>query len=195
MSLSAVWSMLGVGLPSSLHSLCFVLHEILIPPFFFFFAKPKLISWSPVTPLSTVISQVTGFHCFCITSMLLSYVCLHVLLCVWVCLFWPPALVCSSPSVLRWLSASYWFLLCKATVSGTALICHCVRPTGSETVGPPRAVAAVLPRETKKTWTDLLHRRQTPNTTLTDMGLRLLTNNEENCVLTGIRSVWTTVFG
>ncbi|KAG7243884.1 hypothetical protein INR49_006039 [Caranx melampygus] len=84
------------------------------------------------------------------------------------------------------------------TVSGTALICHCVRPTGSETVGPPQAVAAVLPRATKKTWTDLPHRRQTPNTTSTDTELPLLTNNEEeNCILTGIHlcSVWTTVFG
>ncbi|XP_044052134.1 mediator of RNA polymerase II transcription subunit 22 isoform X1 [Siniperca chuatsi] len=62
------------------------------------------------------------------------------------------------------------FPLRKATVNGTALICHCVRPTADETVGPPQEAAAALPRVSERTWRDLLHRRQTPNTTSTDTG-------------------------
>lgn len=117
-------------------------------------------------------SWQSSFQCSCITSMLLSYVC--PLCVVWMCLFWPAALVCSSLSVLRWLFASHWFPLRKATVSGTALICRCATPTAGETVGPPRAAAAARHRATGRTWRDLLHRRQTPNTTSTDTGRRRL---------------------
>ncbi|XP_005457493.1 mediator of RNA polymerase II transcription subunit 22 isoform X1 [Oreochromis niloticus] len=62
------------------------------------------------------------------------------------------------------------FLLCKATVSGTALTCLCARPTGVETAGPPRTAATVLHTGNARTWTGLHRRRRTPSTTLTDMG-------------------------
>lgn len=104
---------------------------------------------------------------FSVTSTLLSSVRLS---CGWMCLFWPAALVCSSLSVLRWLFASYWFPLCKATVSGTALICRCTRRTAGRTVGPRQAAAAALRRATERTWRERLHRRQTASTTSTDTG-------------------------
>lgn len=162
--------MLGVGLPSSLHSLCFPNHQPLISPF----SSTSINRWSVIPLNSNQSINVVLFHvfqCFCITSVLLSTACFHVLFCVRTCLFWPAALVCSSLSVLRWFFASYWFPLCKATVSGTALICRCARPIAGKTVGPPQTAAAVLPRVTERTWTDLPHRRQTPNTTSMDTGL------------------------
>ena len=81
--------------------------------------------------------------------------------------------LCSSLSVLRWLFASYWFPLCKATVSGTALTCRCVRRTAGGTAGRPRAAAAAPPWGSGRTWRPPSHRRPTPSTTSTDTG-RLL---------------------
>lgn len=107
--------------------------------------------------------------------------CFHVaLLFVWVCLFWPAALVCSSLSALRWIFASkYGFLLCcKATVSGTALTCLCARPTASGTVGPLQTAAPVPPKTTERRPIGRRRGRQTPNITSTDTG-RLPRRNHE----------------
>ncbi|XP_041855109.1 mediator of RNA polymerase II transcription subunit 22 isoform X1 [Melanotaenia boesemani] len=63
------------------------------------------------------------------------------------------------------------FLLRKATVSGTALTCLCVRPTDNAKAGPLQTAAAVLTKMTERTQRDRPHRRQPPNTTPMDMGL------------------------
>lgn len=91
---------------------------------------------------------------------------------LWTSIFylWPFALVCFSPSALRWFFASCWFLLHKATVSGTATTCLCARPTAAGTAGPPETAAAVQRRTTERTWAGRRHRRQTPSITSTDMG-------------------------
>lgn len=97
-----------------------------------------------------------------------------VLSCAFQCAF-SDLLLLSAPVFLHCtdLFASYWFLVCKATVSGTALICHYVRPSGSETVGPLQAAVAALRRGTGKRWMGLLHRILTLNTPSTDTGLPL----------------------
>lgn len=86
-SLSPVWSMLGVGLPSSLHSLCFLLHQQLIAPFCRTWDEQviSLSLWLLHLAISSCFMHWSSFRCFCITSMLLSYVCPHVLLCVYEC--------------------------------------------------------------------------------------------------------------
>lgn len=160
----------GCGLPSSLHSLCFPLHRQLIAPFQINHFK------STVTPLTT-----TWIHSCCkvqfpalLHNLHASTVCVpfDVLLHVDECAYSDLPL-CSSLSVLRWPFASYWFPLCKATVSGTALTCRCVRRTAGGTAGRPRAAAAAPPWGSGRTWRPLPHRRPTPSSTSTDTG-RLL---------------------
>lgn len=91
---------------------------------------------------------------------------------VYECAYSDPLLLSAPLSVLHRLFPSYWLPVCKATVNGTPLICHYVKPTAGETVGPPQAAAAVLPRVIERRGMDLLHRTQI-HTTLTDMGLLL----------------------
>lgn len=169
--------MLGVGLPSSLHSLCFLLHQQLLP---FNWTESEQL---PIYTINQINRQL--FYALIISRAYAKSPCFYCMwafmcfLCVWMCFFWPAAFVCSSLSALRRLFASYWFLVCKATVSGTALICHCVRPTTGEIVGPLQAAVAVLPKVTGKRWVDLLHRTQTPSTISMDMGRPRQRNHEE----------------
>lgn len=85
-------------------------------------------------------------------------------------LFWPTAFFSASFCAASDIFASWRFLLHKATVTGTALTCHCVRPTTKGTAGHPQAAAADLHRETSRRWRVSHHRKQTRNTTSTDMG-------------------------
>lgn len=85
-------------------------------------------------------------------------------------LFWPTAFFSASFCAASDIFASWWLLLHKAAVTGTALTCHCVRPTTTLTAGHPQAAAVVLHRETRRWWRVSHQRRQTCNTISVNMG-------------------------
>lgn len=67
----------------------------------------------------TMNSRLTCWSClWCFRTANHASLCLHLLLCVWMCLFWPVALVCSPvfPSLcaLHWFFASYWLWLLQS---------------------------------------------------------------------------------
>lgn len=147
--------------------------------------------------MQLVINHFTSLHALCFSSIsnLISHNCLSqwkchaslFFLCFWINLnvsmyvspvvyenaysdplLFFPAPFCAASDI----SSSWWFPLHKATVTGTALTCRCVRPTTKGTAGHPQAAAAVLHRETRRRWRVSRHRKQTCNTTSTDMGHR-----------------------
>lgn len=97
-------------------------------------------------------------------------ICMRVLLCMNAlilthCFF--SASFCAASDIF----ASWWLLLHKAAVTGTALTCHCVRPTTMlAPAGHPQAAAAVLHRETRRWWRVSHQRRRICNTISMNMG-------------------------